>query len=308
MSVAEQDVIGPAAPRWEVPEGWTVGTDGNGRTESPILTCLRNMGPSPASEIAQQLGRTTGNVSTQLRQYEEAGKARRTGRTVPGGRGGPQIEFELMPEGGERTSTDTPTEAGPGPVDKRLQALAERVGRLSTALERAEGERDGAAARADQAETALRSAEQRRQDAERRLAAAGTHSEDAEQVRPRLTEAQRRVRELEDANARLQAELDDALTADEQADDVRERHDELDSALVEVRTVLGLDAEASHDDTMARLRDVLAAPRAAAGDDRADFRRRLFDALLEKVSEGDASEDVLDRLERLADGPHGASA
>jgi hypothetical protein len=63
---------------------------------SPILTWLRDHGAGTAPQIAEVLDRKTGNVSTRLRQMEKAGFVRRTGRSRPGGRGGPQIEWELV--------------------------------------------------------------------------------------------------------------------------------------------------------------------------------------------------------------------
>lgn len=69
--------------------------------QAPILDWLENNGPGTASQIAAYLGRKPANVLTRLRQYEEGGFVRRTGRMVSGasvgdsGRGGPRVEWEL---------------------------------------------------------------------------------------------------------------------------------------------------------------------------------------------------------------------
>lgn len=223
---ADERAIGHDAPAWTPQPGWTVGRDANGRRESPILTCLRNLGPSPASEIANELGRSSQNVGTQLRQMEIAGRVRRTGRTVSGRRGGPQIEFELMPEGGTPTDTSSPVEAGVGPVDQRLQKMAERIGKLAVELEHAEQEAEAARAHAD----------------------------------------------------------------------------ELDTALIDARAIVGVDDEAGHEAFVARLEHLVARPAMPAGDDA--MRRRYFDLLLSMAEREGTDEHIFDRLERLIDGTH----
>lgn len=74
--------------------------------QSPILDWLEKHGNGSAPQIAEALNRKVKNVSTRLRQLERGGFVRRTGRTIPGGRGGPQIEWELCDEDKPPTSPD----------------------------------------------------------------------------------------------------------------------------------------------------------------------------------------------------------
>lgn len=303
MSAAS--TIGRGA-EWTPPEDWVVETDANGRRESPILTVLRHQVTGTASTIAQVLGRTSGNVSTQLREFEVRGKVRRTGSTVAGQRGGPQVEFELVPLGGATTSPESPVESGPGPIEARMQALANQVGRLSEHLERAENERDGAKARADQTEAKLRESETRRLDAERRATSA-----DIEPVRRQeLLDAQRRAREAEEAHARLEARLQGAPGAIDaeiaaERDALRAEVADLRPAVEEAKqAVLGAarDLTASQADVR-RLEDELreaaavlrARPNPAAADGREDMRLLYFEALIGRVDDSAAC----DRIERL---------
>lgn len=83
----------------------------SGRRSNPILDYLAEHGPSVGSVIGTELGRTTGNVTTRLRQMEEEGRVRRTGRSLPIGRGGPQIEWALSDGTPAPTSIEAPEPA-----------------------------------------------------------------------------------------------------------------------------------------------------------------------------------------------------
>jgi DNA-binding Lrp family transcriptional regulator len=174
-----------------------------------VLTALRELGPATASEIAHHIGASSpANVSTRLRQLEQKGKVRRTGKMVnpQGARGGPQIEWELMPANGATTGVTTQLH-GSGPVEERLRRMAEQIGRANGHVERLENELEAAKARAEQAERRAGDSERRRQEAERRAAnvpkadqSAELKSarDDAEALRGELADAQRRIRELEE--------------------------------------------------------------------------------------------------------------
>jgi predicted ArsR family transcriptional regulator len=125
---------------------------------NPILEAMAELGPCSAPEIAQQLGRAPANVSTRLRQMEVQGRVRRTGRSVPGGRGGPQIEWETMPADGEPTGPGTPQAMPFGKPEERLRAMAEKLGHALGRVEALEGVFEGAKARADQADRLRREA------------------------------------------------------------------------------------------------------------------------------------------------------
>jgi hypothetical protein len=79
---------------------------GHDPREAPILDWLEQHGKGTSTAIAEALGRKPANVATRLRQYEQAGFIRRTGRTVPSGRGGPMIEWELASETKPPTSPE----------------------------------------------------------------------------------------------------------------------------------------------------------------------------------------------------------
>lgn len=93
--------------------------------QSPILDWLELRGCGSASQIAESLGRKPSNVATRVRQLEQGGFVRRTGRTIPGGRGGPQIEWERCAE--DKAPTD-PTDvlalaASPPTTDDEQQTM-----------------------------------------------------------------------------------------------------------------------------------------------------------------------------------------
>lgn len=94
-------------------------------TKSPILDWLNTHQAGSAPQIAEAIGRKTGNVATRLRQYEERGFVRRTGRTIPGGRGGPQIEWELCDPSKPPTGPEDVLESpqSPEPLGERLARL-----------------------------------------------------------------------------------------------------------------------------------------------------------------------------------------
>jgi predicted ArsR family transcriptional regulator len=96
------------------------------RRSSPILDYLAEHGPSVGSAIADALGRATGNVTTRLRQMEAEGRVRRTGRSLPAGRGGPQIEWALADGSPPPDSIDAPTPSGVTAARVR-QELAELI-------------------------------------------------------------------------------------------------------------------------------------------------------------------------------------
>lgn len=172
------------------------GVDANGRPESPILTALRRLGPATAREIANEIHRDINNVSTRLRQMEQQGRTRRTGRTVnpDSARGGPQVEWDITHDGDAPTDATTAL-ASTGPVEDRIRRMAERVGQANGRIEQVENELEAARARADREEQRARDAERRRQEAERRANAAGERS-------PEFEAAQRRVQEAEEQHAR----------------------------------------------------------------------------------------------------------
>lgn len=102
---------------------------------SPILEWLERHKTGSAPQIAEHLGRKTANVSTRLRQLEQGGFVRRTGQTLPGGRGGPQIEWELChdtkpPTGPEDVLTSPLT---PPPEDDLRLRYFEHLLTLATA-------------------------------------------------------------------------------------------------------------------------------------------------------------------------------
>lgn len=102
---------------------------------SPILDWLAEHGTGTAPRIAHALGRKTPNVSTRLRQLEQRGFVRRTGKTVPGGQGGPQIEWELAredadPTGPEDILTSPATKVPPDSLRRRyFDALLAKIER-----------------------------------------------------------------------------------------------------------------------------------------------------------------------------------
>jgi DNA repair exonuclease SbcCD ATPase subunit len=299
--------------------GSSNGVPGGGRT-APILDALKELGPASAREIAQRLNREAGNVSTQLRAYEERGKVRRTGRSTqePGNRGGPSIEWELMPDGGTRTSPadGSRVEAPPASAEGRIRALSERVGRLAAELEAAQGERDAAKAGAADAR---RDAQEARERASRDAAARAALTREKAALEQQRSDLEREVERLtteieaaeEDAGNVdgayaernvVQSELDDLaeLLGLPNADDhgaVREAVSGLIRAGVEgarERAAASLDAPVT-----------LPPPPLLAVHRELEMRERLFAALLEHVERGTANEDVLDRLERLAGLGHG---
>lgn len=98
-------------------------------SRSPILDWLTAHRSGSAPQIADCLERKPGNVATRLRQLERGGYVRRTGRTVPGGRGGPQVEFELSDPDKRPTSVDDVLSSPPSEESTR-----ERLGRLEAAM------------------------------------------------------------------------------------------------------------------------------------------------------------------------------
>lgn len=211
----------------------------NNPNRNLILEALDELGPASAQEIAQKIGRETGNVSTRLRQLEQQSppRVRRTGRQVAGTagqRGGPQIEWDLYRDGDDATGPETPIAAPQSSaevLDERVRHLAERVESLMAELERKEYELAEARAESD-----------------------------------RLREGQT------------------ALPAD---------------AGEELDRLRGLVAEIEAE------RDRLLAEREPDVEARAQsmkMRERYFEALLARVTAGEADEDVHDRLERLIGG------
>ena len=83
--------------------------------QSPILDWLDEHDRGSATMIAEGLGRKPSNVATRLRQLEQGGFVRRTGRTIPGGRGGPQDEWELCAEGKAPTGPKDVLDSPPSP-------------------------------------------------------------------------------------------------------------------------------------------------------------------------------------------------
>ena len=105
---AHPDAESPSAP--EDVEGTRPNRDPR---QSPILDWFEPRGCGSASQIAESLGRKPSNVATRLRQLEHGGFVRRTGRTIPGGRGGPQLEWERCAE--DKAPTD-PTDVLDSPA------------------------------------------------------------------------------------------------------------------------------------------------------------------------------------------------
>lgn len=102
-------------------------------TRSPILEFLEERGPSTASSIAEVLERAPRNVSTRLRQLEKGGFLRRTGRSIPGGRGGPQIEWELASDHKEPTNPEIVLETPRSTTDFRLRYFEALLSKLEQA-------------------------------------------------------------------------------------------------------------------------------------------------------------------------------
>lgn len=179
------------------------GTDANGRPESAVISGVRHLGPCTAREVADLISRDIGNVSTRLRQLEQAGKVRRTGKTVNpvGARGGPQVEWELMPANGTRTDPTQPLISA-GPVEDRLRKLAERLGHANGRVETLENELGAAKTRADQSDERARESERRRQMAETRA----QHGS-VDPMGPEMLQARRRAEEAERSCAELQQQL-----------------------------------------------------------------------------------------------------
>lgn len=122
----------PTAEEQEIAEQMGPDESEPNPSRSPLLDHLRDRGPSCATDIAERLGRTTGNVSTRLRQLEKAGYVRRTGRSLPGGRGGPRIEWELADFDKEPTDLSTVLDAPFSTADYRARyfdALLAKVGK-----------------------------------------------------------------------------------------------------------------------------------------------------------------------------------
>lgn len=174
-----------------------------------ILDALRELGPATAREIAVRTGRETNNVGTRLRQMEEQGRVRRTGRSTsePGQRGGPSIEWELMPEHGEPTGPGV-VSAPPGPVEERLRAMSEKVGRALQAQETAQQELAAARARADSLEREVRAERDRRERAERQVSGEQSGHDDLRNALNRAGELEAEVTRLRRQAAERPAELD----------------------------------------------------------------------------------------------------
>jgi predicted ArsR family transcriptional regulator len=159
------------------------GVDQTKGRPNAILASMRSLGPATAKEIAQRIGRETGNVSTRLRQMEQEGRVRRTGRAVSDGQGSPSIEWEIMPANGKPTEPGV-TQNPPAPIEferERVRALTHRVEDLAKQLEAREDERDRA--RQDLREV--------RDDLRARSACLGELEEEVE----RLRAVERRLRE-----------------------------------------------------------------------------------------------------------------
>lgn len=108
----------PAAEPEADPDAHLDGPDLRDPTRSPILAYLTEHGPASAPAIARHLGRKSGNVATRLRQLEVERVVRRTGRTITGGRGGPQIEWTLAGVDDRPTSPDDVLESPTTPGDR----------------------------------------------------------------------------------------------------------------------------------------------------------------------------------------------
>lgn len=253
------------APEDVLPEDDEVGVDANGRREAAAITALRGLGPASASEIAKHIGADSNNVSTRLRQLEQAGKVRRTGRMINPDRqrGGPQVEWELMPTNGVPTD---PAQAliGSGPVEDRIRRLGEVVAKANGKVETLENELAAAKARADQSNQRARESERRRQEAE----------------------------------ARAQRAAPDVMAPDAL---VVKRHQERADKAEEHATAL---ARQLHD-VQAQVTKLTAAAAArpataeGGGIQSSGMAARYFDLLLEQARADGVEEHVYDRIERL---------
>jgi hypothetical protein len=124
---ASEDAPAPPADAPTDQQPTDEGPDEQPRGRSnPILEFLEANGPAVGGEIAAATGRATGNVTTRLRQMEADGRVRRTGRSLPMGRGGPQIEWALADGSPAPDSIDAPTPSGVTAARVR-QELAELI-------------------------------------------------------------------------------------------------------------------------------------------------------------------------------------
>jgi hypothetical protein len=87
---------------------------------SPILDCLED-GPATAPTIAERLERDPGSTGARLRQLGAGGFVRRTGRMLPGGRGGPRVEYALCDPAKTPTDVRTTLRLAPRPDDDCLR-------------------------------------------------------------------------------------------------------------------------------------------------------------------------------------------
>lgn len=249
------------APEDVIIEDDEAGVDANGRPESPILTSLRRLGPATAREVANEIDRDINNVSTRLRQMEDQGRVRRTGRTVnpTGQRGGPQVEWEVMPENGTPT---TPHDAltATGPVEDRIRRLAELVAKANGRTETLENELAAAKERAERSEQAARESERRRQEAEARVSKAPVVSSNDVVVKRH----QERADKAEQNAAHLAGQLHDAQA----------RAEKLTADLARAKTEGG-------------------------GIQSGGMADRYFELLLEQARADGVEEHVYDRIERL---------
>jgi predicted ArsR family transcriptional regulator len=153
VSAVADDLVDPVdvdeddlAPEDRLPESEGGGVDQTRGRPNAILASMRSLGPATAKEIAERIGRETGNVSTRLRQMEQEGRVRRTGRAVSDGQGSPSIEWEIMPANGKPTEPGV-TQNPPAPIEferERVRALSHRVEDLAKQLEARQDERDRA--------------------------------------------------------------------------------------------------------------------------------------------------------------------
>lgn len=287
-------------------------------TKTPVLDVMRELGPCTAQEIADRLHRKTGNVATRLRQYEEAGKVRRTGRTVhaPGQRGPGSVEWEVMPANGTPTSPDDALEhtAPAGSAEGRIRTLSERVGRLMADLERAQGERDAAKAAAVDARRLMQDARtMRERDAAQRQAA---EQRLAEQRRQREALEQQRS-DLEREVERMQTEL--AARAEDVDVAVAEHNSTAQAELDDLAEVLGLPNADDYGAVRERVRILADEARRETQAGTIDWRVRstipadprpimrpdgmvqvYFDFLMKLAGET-RDEHLFDRIERLLD-------
>jgi predicted ArsR family transcriptional regulator len=275
----------------------------NGGRRSPILEALRELGPASAREIAQKLNREAGNVSTQLRGYEEAGKVRRTGRSVqqPGQRGGPSIEWELMRDGDEKTAPGTADVDLPaGSPEARIRGLSERIGSLAAQLEAAENAKDAATQRAQIAERRATDAnaqlnEQRRQREALELQRSDLQRE-VERLSTRLDAAEEDeavVSSLAQSELDAIAELVGLANADNH-NEVRERVREL---VGNLEHYMGKAAELEQ----ARLAGLNAGPDVRPVM-RPDGMVQVYFDFLMKLAGETRDEHLFDRIERLLEG------